>query len=81
MTKKFEPPFVRDRKVIRADIEYAESILKRNPNNEKLKQTVEELTDELNNAPSSFVVDFGVFVYLFWGVLLFICILKKIEVI
>lgn len=79
--KQFKPPFVRDRKVILSDIAYAESILKRNPNDEELKQTIKELNEELNDTSSSIIVDFGLFVYLFLGILLLVCVLKKFGVI
>ena len=52
MTEKFKPPFVRDRAVILDDIAYAESILKRNPNDKRLKQTLKELNDELSYTKS-----------------------------
>ena len=53
--KRFKPPFVRDRKVILADIAYAESLLKNNPNDEKLKQAIKECEDELSyTKPSLF---------------------------
>lgn len=52
MTKKFKPPFVRDRAVILDDIAYAESILKRNLNDKRLKQTLKELNDELSYTKS-----------------------------
>lgn len=56
MTKKrFKPPFVRDRRVILADIAYAESLLKDNPDNEKLKKSIQECEDELSyTKPSLF---------------------------
>ena len=46
--KRFKSPFVRDRNVIIEDIEYAESILKRKPNDEKLKRIIKDLNDELS---------------------------------
>lgn len=48
MTEKFKPPFIRDRAVILDDITYAESILKRKPNDEKIKRIVKDLNDELS---------------------------------
>lgn len=55
MTEKFKPPFVRDRNVILDDIDYAESILKQKPNDEKLKRIVKDLNDELSyTKPSLF---------------------------
>lgn len=53
--KRFKPPFVRDRNVIIADIEYAESILKRNPNNKRLKQALKGLNDELSYTKPSLI--------------------------
>ena len=46
--KRFKPPFVRDRRVILADIAYAESLLKNNPNDEKLKKSIQECKEELS---------------------------------
>ena len=46
--KRFKPPFVRDRRVILADMAYAESLLKNNPNDEKLKKFIQECEDELS---------------------------------
>ena len=55
MTEKFKPPFVRDRNVILDDIAYAKSILKRKPNDEKLKRIVKDLNNELSyTKPSLF---------------------------
>lgn len=53
--KRFKPPFIRDRQVILSDIAYAESLLKNKPNDEKLKQIIKELNDELSyTKPSLF---------------------------
>lgn len=53
--KRFKPPFVRDRNVIIDDIEYAESILKRKPNDEELKRIVKDLNDELSYTKPSLI--------------------------
>lgn len=53
--KRFKPLFVRDRTVILDDITYAENILKRNPNDKRLKQTLKELNDELNYTKPSLI--------------------------
>lgn len=53
--KRFKPPFVRDGAVILDDIAYAESILKRNPNDKRLKQTLKELNDELSYTKPSLI--------------------------
>lgn len=55
MTEKFKPPFVRDRAVILEDIAYAESILERKPNDEKLKRIIKDLNDELNYTKPSLI--------------------------
>lgn len=48
MAKRFKPSFVRDRNVILADIAYAKTILKNKPDDESLKQNINELYDELS---------------------------------
>lgn len=53
--KQFKPPFIRDRKVILADIGYAEQLLKNNPDDEELKKFIRECEDELSyTKPSLF---------------------------
>lgn len=56
MTKKrFKPPFIRDRRVILADIEYAEQLLKNNLDDKELKKFIQECEDELSyTKPSLF---------------------------
>lgn len=51
--KRFKHPFVRDRRVILADMEYAEQLLKNNPDNKELKKFIHECEDELSYTKSS----------------------------
>lgn len=53
--ENFKPPYIRNKQVIKNDIAYAETLLKNNPNNSKLKEDLKELYAELNYTKPSFI--------------------------